>query len=465
MNASPAHPAGGTSTKSPISAAVPRNKHSDMFPAPQWRDVWAAVAFYLHFAAFLAISVYAYWMFAELPSSPSEPLNPNYPTASSVFTCMVISTITASLLTCLSLMAMRRSPEQMIHISLIGSVCITALVSVAILAAIPSAVGRIVTGVVFLVLAALQVGYYFLVRSRIPFSAIILRTVCECLNAYPSMLTASAGSVVVSIIYLSYWTATVVLLALVENSNSSGSSYPFLPLMFYSCFSMFWTMQVVGNVLQTTISGVYATYYFLHGTGQAIINPTMNALSRSLTFSFGSICLGSLIVAAIQTLQLLLRYASDRDSIAGCIAMCLLDIVEDLVRYFNYYAYTQIAIYGKSYIQASKDTWQLIKSRGIDAIINDDLIGTCISICVLSISLVSYLVALLVSLIFYPTHNHILESLISLATVIIPLVALKIIGTGATTIFVCLAEDPAALQRSKPDLFNAINARYSNISI
>ena len=39
------------------------------------------------------------------------------------------------------------------------------------------------------------------------------------------------------------------------------------------------------------------------------------------------------------------------------------------------YAYTQVAIYGKDFCSAGKDTWTLIKSRGIDAIINDDIIS------------------------------------------------------------------------------------------
>jgi hypothetical protein len=35
-----------------------------------------------------------------------------------------------------------------------------------------------------------------------------------------------------------------------------------------------------------------------------------------------------------------------------------------------------LALYGKAYIPAAKDTWRLMKDRGIDALINDSLIGT-----------------------------------------------------------------------------------------
>ena len=33
------------------------------------------------------------------------------------------------------------------------------------------------------------------------------------------------------------------------------------------------------------------------------------------------------------------------------------------------------ALYGKPYIEAAKDTWRLFTDRGIDAIINDSLVG------------------------------------------------------------------------------------------
>jgi hypothetical protein len=53
-------------------------------------------------------------------------------------------------------------------------------------------------------------------------------------------------------------------------------------------------------------------------------------------------------------------------------------MIENLVQYFNIYAYTQVAIYGKDYCTAAKATWNLVKRRGIDAIINDNLIGIVI---------------------------------------------------------------------------------------
>lgn len=80
-------------------------------------------------------------------------------------------------------------------------------------------------------------------------------------------------------------------------------------------------------------------------------------------------------------------------AILACCAACFVGCIEGLVEYFNKYAYIQIALYGtyylthwrdrskiiisvgKPYIAAAKDTWRMIVDRGVDAIINDTIVG------------------------------------------------------------------------------------------
>jgi len=74
-----------------------------------------------------------------------------------------------------------------------------------------------------------------------------------------------------------------------------------------------------------------------------------------MTYSFGSISFGSLIVSFIQFIQQLAsvgRAAAQQEgdqifAIIFCFLQCLAGLIERLVQYFNHYAYTQIALYGK----------------------------------------------------------------------------------------------------------------------
>jgi len=163
-------------------------------------------------------------------------------------------------------------------------------------------------------------------------------------------------------------------------------------------FSFYWTWQVIQTWVHVTTSGVFATYYFLEGTPEGVpSSPTLKSAKRASTTSFGSICFGSLIVAILQLIRSLLRMAAQDSNnpfaafCAACAAV-LVDIIESLLQYFNFYAYTQVAIYGKSFRESAKDTWKLIKDRGVEAIINDSLIS---NVLVMGAILVGIITALL----------------------------------------------------------------------
>merc|ERR1711974_195186 len=111
------------------------------------------------------------------------------------------------------------------------------------------------------------------------------------------------------------------------------------------------------GVAHTVVAGAVATWYFLGGSPFEVKSPAPGAAKRALTTSFGSICLGSLIVAAIKFVRFLLQEATKRYPCLACIIDCFMGIVQNLVERFNEYAYCQVAIYGKAFIPASKATW------------------------------------------------------------------------------------------------------------
>jgi len=95
---------------------------------------------------------------------------------------------------------------------------------------------------------------------------------------------------------------------------------------------------------------------------------TRGALKRSLTYSFGSISLGSLIVAIIQFLRQICsaaqQGAAQDGNIVGtavfCCLQCLIGLLDWAVQFLNRYAFSYIALYGKGYVDAAKDTWKWV---------------------------------------------------------------------------------------------------------
>ncbi len=143
---------------------------------------------------------------------------------------------------------------------------------------------------------------------------------------------------------------------------------------------------------------------------------------------------------------------------------CCMAMIEGLAEYFNHYAFTQVAIYGKDYCTAGKDTWTLIKSRGIDAIINDDLISNVLGLG----SLLCGILCAAAGGLFLRNYGNGFDQPEMMGTVVLVAVMCMLIGatefailaevifSGLAATFVCMAEDPGALQRTKPILYQKV---------
>ena len=144
-------------------------------------------------------------------------------------------------------------------------------------------------------------------------------------------------------------------------------------------FAGYYITEVLKNVIHVTISGVYGSWYFCSQNFPK--GATRGAFRRAMTYSFGSISFGSLIVAIINCLRQVCSVAQQSSAQNGnmvgaalfCFLQCFIGLLDWAVQFFNRYAFSHIALYGKSYIQAAKDTWRMIKDRGIDALVNECL--------------------------------------------------------------------------------------------
>merc|ERR1711971_1497661 len=88
-------------------------------------------------------------------------------------------------------------------------------------------------------------------------------------------------------------------------------------------------------------------------------------------------CLGSIMVAILEATKSMVKaLLNDKCSCIGCCVLCCIRCLEWAISYFNKYAYAHCAIYGTSFMSSASATWQLFASRGIMALINDDLTGS-----------------------------------------------------------------------------------------
>jgi len=282
--------------------------------------------------------------------------------------------------------------------------------------------------------------------------------VIDTVNEYPATVFSAYLALLALIAWVIVWTFTAWL----TQQYSFGVAYG---LSVFLIFAFYWTTQVIKNTLHVTVSGVFATVYFMKGSPYGMPeNPTVDSFKRASTTSFGSICLGSLLVAILQTIRALLRGVRTNNGALGllvCFIDCILSCIEALLKYFNHYAFAQVAIYGKTFCQAAKATWELIFSHGFEAIVNDNLIDTVLWMGCLLGGIVTAVGGGLTAFVIVKDF-WVLCAVVSffIGYMMLAIIS-EVIMSGTATYFVCFAQDPAILRRNNEHLYHKLRETYN----
>ena len=230
-------------------------------------------------------------------------------------------------------------------------------------------------GIVFLLFACFAAFCFYTWIPRIPFSVLILQTVIDVSRKFGHVYLVSFLGGLLAAAFGAFFSVTLVAVYVKyepgNNPNCSAggcSSAKVIGLLVFITFAGYWITEWLKNTIHTTISGVYGAWYF------APTNPpkgaTRGAAKRALTYSFGSISLGSLLVAIINMVRQACSIAQQNagggnmgTQCAFCILQCVLGLLDWAVQFINRYAFSYMALYGKGYIASAKATWKMIKGQ------------------------------------------------------------------------------------------------------
>ena len=229
-------------------------------------------------------------------------------------------------------------------------------------------------GIVFLIFSVFAAFCFYTWIPRIPFSVLMLQTAIDVSKKHGHVYMVSAIGGLLATAFGAWYSVTLVAIY-VKYEPSAGnaacnegaggcSTGKVIGLIAFVTFASYWISEWLKNTIHTTISGVYGSWYF--NANNYPTKVTRGALRRALTYSFGSISLGSLLVAIINSLRQLCSIARNQSMQQGdmigtimfCILGCLISILDWAVQFINRYAFSHIALYGKAYIPAAKDTWR-----------------------------------------------------------------------------------------------------------
>ncbi|BBM99918.1 hypothetical protein MPTK1_1g24820 [Marchantia polymorpha subsp. ruderalis] len=417
-----------------------------------WKDLWAAVIFLLHLGGVAAISVV--FGLKALTSTIEEFGTPGAFRIIDWFPQLCAAGIAGAIFSCLWQMAFRIAPVGMIIFTIWSGAFAMSIFGI-VLIATGKTTGLI--GLVFFFAGLSQCLYAFVVRQRIPFAGDLLRKVISILNRYPSTYLVSYFWVLMGGGWTGLWIFGI--------SGVAKKQYHSFIIVGY-VVSLCWTMQVLRNLIRVAVAGTVAHFY-VHDHANMPSMPTYIALLRACTISLGSICFGSMIVPLVEVPCHVLRRISAQGSASeflfSCVA-CFLHCFEKLIRYFNKWAYIQVAMYGKPFVRASKDTWDMLKAQNVDCMIHDDLIG---SIMLISCSVGGSLSAIVGGTWTFVAHKNLTISIAVVSFFIgflFTYLTLAVYESGVSTYYVMFAEDPDSLQRNDGPLFEKMFVRQMELN-
>jgi hypothetical protein len=185
-----------------------------------------------------------------------------------------------------------------------------------------------------------NVCYIRAVWSRIAFASSTLVTSITAVKQNLGLAFFAYSNLIITFLWCIWWSVGFVATSyVISNCNAEGYCEGSMNggLIFLFLVSFFWTAQVIKNVVHVTTAGTVATWWLIpHEASGCCSQAVRDSYWRSVTTSFGSICLGSLIVALIQAAREMLKSMRDQnDSLLLCIADCLIGCLERLAEYFN----------------------------------------------------------------------------------------------------------------------------------
>jgi len=435
---------------------------------PVYHDTWCAVLFLIHIAAFLYIGVTYGSVPAMDSGSDKSPNMEDFDTTYSFLKILIPGGIAISffLTYFITALLLPRHSKLLVEASLYTSLFMWTATALMIFFAFPN-IWTILIGVGIVIL---NLWYIATVRIFIPFAAANLKLAAQAVSSNAGVYFLSFIMGFVGFSWFAFWSYTANGVGLFEEDDTTSSSsqnktddYYYDPMNnaalgakgFGLLLSLYWTLNVLGNITQTTTAGVTGTWCFDKNSASSCCSSAVTqSFMRSCTYSFGSICFGSLLNALVTTLRVMAQWARDsarNDSDGGaaliyCILACILSCIEDIIEYFNQWAYIFVGIYGTSYLESGKRVLELFNARGITAIISNGLASYVLTNVVLSSSLLCGLFGYLLG--GFDTVSFWTCFIIGL---IISATMMNIVQGAVKAVIVCFADHPHRLYENHPE--------------
>lgn len=228
---------------------------------------------------------------------------------------------------------------------------------------------------------------YWCVRRHISRATEMLRIVMTVAKSNPSIVIVSALGAVLSTAYALL--TGMSLMASYAKADSPDCSIQkrqrtqpeLVGSLIWVSFSNSLFLGLIKVVVRTAIGSVYGWYIYQQNPPRF---PVVGGILRSLTYSFGSLCFASILLAIgmlvanimASLAELFMGTGSDLSLIMLTISLSHgITIADWILGHFHNLVLTHVALYNDSYLTGVQKTIALIKKRPYPALLNECLAG------------------------------------------------------------------------------------------
>ena len=240
---------------------------------------------------------------------------------------------------------------------------------------------------IFLVMDILIVLLLVFLCSRIKIAVGIIREASKAVQAMPFIIAFPVLPTFCILSLVTYWVIAAAYIAssgdisleTVEGTFNDGESYGLAEysdkklnnyMMMYHLFGLLWTNQFLQALGYMTIAGSVAEYYWTLDKSTMRRLPIFRSFYRTMRYHLGSIAFGSLIIALVQVLRLVLEYVDRKTRAAQngnkfvkaamLCCKCFLWCFEKCMKFLNINAYIIVAMKGTGFCTSMQDAFKLL---------------------------------------------------------------------------------------------------------
>jgi len=141
-------------------------------------------------------------------------------------------------------------------------------------------------------------------------------------------------------------------------------------LQLYNVFMLFWGLCFCSALGEMVLAGAFSSWYWTLNKSDVPALPVLTSIGRTIRYHTGTLAFGSLIIAIIKMIRLMLQYIQDKLEEKGadnpvvkailCICKCCFWCLEKFMKFINRNAYILTASQGTNFCRSAKQAFGLI---------------------------------------------------------------------------------------------------------